>query len=119
MAINDETFTAIVLRTPRDVPIPGREWTYYRHAEHGGLVDDPLYADRATNIDGHLWSMEDFARRSWPNREWERCRLIVDVKPFSSKVSAAMDENIKQIVRREAVKRLTDNEKRALGLEVS
>lgn len=114
MTVIDDTFTAIVLRAAHDAPIPGREWVYYRHPEHGGLTIDPLEADRITNISAVLYAYEDLAKKHWPNRDWVRARLIVSVEPFSN--PEALNNIIDHHLRREALKKLSLHERRALGL---
>ena len=111
-----ETFARIVLRSPHDAPIRGREWTYFNFHEKGGLVDDPLFAAQASNISDYVFFMEDCARKETSGREWQRCRLIVDVQPFSDAVNRAMDENINEHLRSQAMKKLSAHELRALGL---
>jgi hypothetical protein len=113
MTIIDDTFTRIVLRTPlssnRD------RWVYFRYTDHGDLVDDPLHAHHLQSIDVHLLEAEDHARKYWPNYPWERARLIVDVKPFGTPTDV-LNEVIYEQLRRSAKAKLTDHEKKALGL---
>ena len=113
MTAIDDTFTAIVLRAPmRD----HTSWVYFRYTDNGGLTDDPVMAMRL-KIDEHLWQAEAHARKNWPNLTWERARLLVSVEPFSSEaVTRAMDESITTFVRRQALMKLSLNERKALGV---
>ena len=60
---------------------------------------------------------EAHAMKNWPNYIWERARLIVSVEPFSSPaVTRAMDESITTFIRRQALAKLSLNERKALGV---
>lgn len=108
----DDTFTAIVLRARQ---LSGG-YVYFRHADHGGSTSDPLEASRL-KIDEHLWQAEVHAKKHWPHLTWKRARLLVSVEPFSSEaVTDAMDATITEFVRRQALAKLSDNERRALKL---
>jgi len=110
----DDTFAAIVLRASQDNKL--KPWLYFRFTDHGGLTDDPLEASRL-KIDEHLWMAEAHAMKNWPNYIWERARLIVSVEPFSSPaVTRAMDESITTFIRRQALAKLSLNERKALGV---
>lgn len=115
MTVIDDTFTRIVLRAEHPDGVPGREWIYFRFTDHGGLVDDPLFADHLSNIDVHLLEAEAHARKHYPNYDWQRARLIVDVKPFGTS-NETLDELIYEQLRQSAKMKLTGFEIKALGL---
>ncbi len=112
----DETFTRIILRAPHHSPVRGREWCYHNFIEKGGMVDDPLHANYCNEIGQYVYFMEEMAAREYPTYEWQRCRLNVDVRPFSEPVLRAMNATIDEQLRKSARAKLTDFELRALGL---
>jgi hypothetical protein len=114
--VGDETFTRIILRAPHDGPIPGREWWYHNFREKGGLTADPLQANYCQEIGHYVYFMESMAAKEYPSYEWQRCRLNVDVQPFSEPVLRAMNATIDEQLRRSARAKLTELELRALGL---
>jgi hypothetical protein len=112
----DETFARIILRAPHHSPVRGREWCYHNFHEKGGPVTDPLLANYCQEIDHYVYFMEASAAKEYPGYEWQRCRLNVDVQPFSEPVLRAMNATIDEQLRRSARAKLTDFELRALGL---
>ncbi len=112
----DETFARIVLRAPHDSRIPGRDWWYHNFKEKGGLVADPLLANSCQQISDYVYFMEASAAREYPEHEWQRCRLNIDVQPFSDQVLRAMNATINEQLRRSARAKLTDLEIKALGI---
>ncbi len=116
VTVADETFTRIVLRAPHDAPLPGREWWYHNFAEKGGLVADPLRANHCDEIGYYVYFMEQMTAKEYPGYEWQRCRLNVDVQPFSEPVLRAMNATIDEQLRKSARAKLTDLELKALGL---
>lgn len=115
MATTDDTFDRIVLRAAKPWGATGGiAYTYFRFPEHGGLVDDPLQADFISSIDARLLAWEELSRHLWPKMTWERARLCVEVLPFAN--PQALDAVIKEQLVKQALAKLTEQEKQALGL---
>ena len=111
----DDTFTAIVLRAPIADRGPRMQWLYFRHDDHGGPVEDVLFADRFS-IDPGLRYAEERAKTRG-SFTWERARLIVKVEPFSDEAELrAIDVNIDSQLRGRALAKLDADERRVLGL---
>jgi hypothetical protein len=80
------------------------------------MVDDPLLANSCQQISDYVYFMETSAAKEYPAYEWQRCRLNVDVQPFSEPVLRAMNATIDEQLRKSARAKLSDLELRALGL---
>lgn len=108
----ETTWTRLLFRNRRD----SRE--YYRHPEHGGLTEDPLLADlNSGKPSSSLLTSLQLAKRAYPQIEWELCELVITVKDVGSAKTVwdLVDDEIKKV----ALAKLTEDEKRVLGLEAS
>jgi hypothetical protein len=105
MPVNDQTFHRTLVSCGRIV---------YAHPEHGGPTEEPLRADFTSNVDQHLGQTMRFARQTHPQYEWVYARLLVQVVPFDPQ--SVVEKLIRDRVREQALRKLTPEEREALGL---
>lgn len=86
----------------------------YAHPEHGGPMEEPLRADLTTNVDQHLGKTMQFAQATHPQYVWEYARLLVSVVPFEPQ--SLVEDLIRDRLREQALRKLTPEEREALGL---
>ena len=109
----DNTWTRLIVVADKDPRYPNAPDVYYNFVDHGENTPNPLNAAWNGQLDGGIARILDMARKEFPNLNWRIRRLNIKIEEFKG---LNPEQHAMDALKKDALSKLTDLEKRALGL---